>query len=100
MPGKQGFNADVTGTKCLGKRSLAVVHINKHGRAYYRERSCLLLLAVGRNQLLKEGRQFVKMSAVRALDEDVTTCGLLLGDSLLYLVDIGEGAIWLLAIGC
>jgi hypothetical protein len=40
------------------------------------------------------------MSAVRTLDEDVTTNGLLLGDSLLHLVDIGEGAIWLLAILC
>ena len=51
VPRKQGFCRDVTGTECLGKRLLAGVHINKHGRAYYCERSCLSLLAGGRDRL-------------------------------------------------
>ena len=51
VPCKQGFCRDVAGTECLGKWLLAVVHINKHGRAYYCERSCLLLLAGGRDRL-------------------------------------------------
>jgi hypothetical protein len=32
------------------------------------------------------------MGAIGTFDQNVATCGLLLGNSLLYLVDVGESA--------